>query len=186
MHTRSDTSVEISQSAPDPSAQSSERHAAAAARGELRPLDIRVMLLWRISWLVQTLFLSAAAAVALNWLELQVPAPAVVAAIFAIGIILTIVWPVLQFRHWRFAVRGTDVFITRGVLWRTTSVVPHARIQHVDTHQGPLERAVGLASVVMFTAGTVGAAITVPGLAQAQAEELREWLAQLSGSDDAV
>ncbi len=46
----------------------------------------------------------------------------------------------------------------------TDTSVPYVRVQHVDTTRGPVERAIGLASVVVYTAGTRGADITIPGL----------------------
>lgn len=185
--TSSTLAVQLTPSDHDSATAASATSAARTpAEHALRQLDPRVVLLWRMGWLMRTLFLSAAAAVSLVWLELPLPSPAIVAGIFVLGLAMTLAWPPLQYRHWGFAVRQNDVFVRHGVLWRTTSVVPHGRIQHVDTQQGPLERAVGLSSVVMFTAGTVGATLAIAGLSQADAESLRERLAQLSGSDDAV
>jgi membrane protein YdbS with pleckstrin-like domain len=65
-------------------------------------------------------------------------------------------------------------------------VVLHSRVQHVDTRQGPIERALGLATVVVFTAGTVGAMVAIPGLRPGDADLLRDRLVALSGSGDAV
>jgi uncharacterized protein len=156
------------------------------SRPELRSLDPRVRAVWRLGWLMRSVFLTGAVVLALRLLEPPVPERAMVAGLLAVMLLLTVFWPAWQYRYWGFQVRGSDVFLQHGVLWRTTSVVPHGRIQHVDTQQGPLERAFGLSSVVMFTAGTVGAAIGIPGLSTADAEALREGLAMLSGSDDAV
>ncbi len=152
----------------------------------LRNLDPRVIGLWRLGWLIRTFVFTALAVVALRLTGLPLPPFLTAGAVFATGITLTVLWPPLQYRHWGFQVRESDVFLRHGVLWQTTSVVPHGRIQHVDTQQGPIERSIGLASVVMFTAGTVGASLSIPGLVQEDAESLRERLAQLSGSDDAV
>jgi len=64
--------------------------------------------------------------------------------------------------------------------------VPYARIQHVDTRHGPLDRWLGLATVVVFTAGHRGAIIAIPALAADEAEEIRDSLAARSGVGDAV
>jgi uncharacterized protein len=157
-----------------------------ASRPALRSLDPRVRAVWRVGWLIRSVLLTGAVVLAFRLLEPPVPERPLVAGVLALMLLLTMYWPARQYRHWGFQVRGSDVFLQHGVLWRTTSVVPHGRIQHVDTQQGPLERAFGLSSVVMFTAGTVGAAIGIPGLSSADAEALRERLAMLSGSDDAV
>ncbi|HEX6042540.1 PH domain-containing protein [Longimicrobium sp.] len=94
--------------------------------------------------------------------------------------------PPRRCRHFTFRVGATDVRVVHGWLWRTESVVLHSRIQHVDTRQGPIERMMGLATVVVYTAGTVGAAVPIPGLSAARAEALRDDLVRLSGTDDAV
>ncbi len=72
------------------------------------------------------------------------------------------------------------------MLFRTTSIVPHARIQHVDTRHGPIDRWLGLAGVVVFTAGNRGAILTIPALEAEEAEEIRDRLAAQSGVGDAV
>ena len=48
-------------------------------------------------------------------------------------------------------VRDGEVDLQRGVLVRTRTLIPMARIQHVDTRRGPLERRFGLATVVLYT-----------------------------------
>jgi membrane protein YdbS with pleckstrin-like domain len=94
--------------------------------------------------------------------------------------------PAAAYRHYAYQVGEVDVRVMHGWLTRTVAVVLHSRIQHVDTRQGPVERAMGLATVVIFTAGSVGAMVAIPGIAQAEAEALRDRLAHLSGAEDAV
>lgn len=163
-----------------------EQASVATSQSMLRNLDPRVIGLWRLGLLIRTFVFTILVVFALRLIDLPVAPFLAAGTVFAVGIVLTVLWPPVQYRHWGFQVRDSDVFLRHGVLWRTTSVVPHGRIQHVDTQQGPIERSMGLASVVMFTAGTVGASLSIPGLVQKDAESLRERLAQLSGSDDAV
>ena len=68
----------------------------------------------------------------------------------------------------------------------TTSVIPHRRIQHVDTRRDLLERWLGLARVVVYTAGIRGAQVTIPGLPADEAEALRDQLAELGGADEGI
>lgn len=109
---------------------------------------------------------------------------ALATAAIALGNVLVV--PPLRYRAWGFVVRDTDLYLRHGILFRTTSIVPHARIQHVDTRHGPVDRWLGLAQLVVFTAGTRGAIIAIPGLGRDQAESLRDHLAALSGAGDAV
>ena len=104
----------------------------------------------------------------------------------ALAVLYVVRVPPARWRHFRYRVGDADVRVAHGWLWRTESVVLHSRIQHVDTRQGPIERMMGLATVVVFTAGSVGAMVAIPGLATARADALRDRLVRLSGTDDAV
>ena len=77
--------------------------------------------------------------------------------------------------------------LQRGRWWQTESRVPISRVQHLDLKRGPLERAFGLATLVIHTAGTRLAAVSVSGLRGEDAERLRDRLArQLDHHDDAL
>jgi membrane protein YdbS with pleckstrin-like domain len=111
------------------------------------------------------------------------------AAVFAGFATLGVTIAVLRYRVWRFEVRGDSLYLERGVLTRVRTVVPFVRIQHVDTSRSPIERVVGLASTVVYTAGSRGADVSVPGLGPGDADDLRERLKRLairSESEDAV
>lgn len=151
-----------------------------------RRLDPRVVRLWRTGGLIWTVLLAAAAGgLQLLWGE-DFPFWIAAVVVLVYGALYISVWVRHAYEAWEFEIRDADVRLRHGVLWRRTSVVPHARIQHVDTRHGPLTRAYGLASVVLYTAGHTGAAIEIPGLPAAEAESLRERLGALSGADDAV
>ncbi|MBT2403406.1 MULTISPECIES: PH domain-containing protein [unclassified Streptomyces] len=89
-------------------------------------------------------------------------------------------WVVLgrNWRSWRYAERADDLLISRGVLWREETVVPYGRMQLVEVTSGPLERRFGLATVQLHTAAAATDA-TIPGLAPAEAERLRDRLTEL-------
>ncbi|GGR86483.1 hypothetical protein GCM10010269_27120 [Streptomyces humidus] len=83
-----------------------------------------------------------------------------------------------NWRSWRYAERADDLLISRGVLWREETVVPYGRMQLVEVTSGPVERYFGLASVQLHTAAAATDA-TIPGLAPAEAERLRDRLTAL-------
>ena len=100
---------------------------------------------------------------------------------------LTVAW--LRYSVWQFEVREDALYIERGVFTRIKTVVPFVRVQHVDSQRGPLERTVGLATVVVYTAGSRSADVAIPGLTPERAEDLREELRRLaieSEGEDAV
>ncbi|HEV2131400.1 MAG TPA: PH domain-containing protein [Longimicrobiaceae bacterium] len=152
----------------------------------LRQLDPRVVALWRLWSLISTTVMTAVLLIAGVLLPFRFPFGWVAAAVAMMGVVEVACWPPIKHRAWSFAVRESDLFVSHGVLWRTTSVFPLARIQHVDTRRGPLERWLGLARLIVYTAGVRGADLEIPGLALADAERLRDHLAALSGGEDAV
>jgi membrane protein YdbS with pleckstrin-like domain len=105
----------------------------------------------------------------------------------AVGAVLAAVLLVhahLRYRIWRFEVQRDALFLHRGVFTRVRTVVPFVRVQHVDTQRNPLERLVGLSSVVVYTAGSRGADVTIPGLRPDRAEDLQQQLRTLAGEHD--
>ena len=74
--------------------------------------------------------------------------------------------------------------IRRGVVWRRIITVPLSRIQHSDVTQGPLQRAYGLATLTLYTAGTEHAKIDLHGLAFDTAMNIRQYLFERSETHD--
>ena len=89
---------------------------------------------------------------------------------------LAIRWPTLELRHVAYRIDDDAIEIRGGVLWRHVRKVPRSRVQHTDVAQGPLERRYGLATLVIHTAGTEHAEVTLEGLAHETALALRDRL----------
>ncbi|WAL39097.1 PH domain-containing protein [Brevibacterium sp. BRM-1] len=83
---------------------------------------------------------------------------------------------VRQVKHLGYAQRESDLLIERGILIRSSTVVPYGRLQFVDVVAGPLDRAFGLANVKLHTA-SAGSDAVIPGLPHERARALREALA---------
>lgn len=82
----------------------------------------------------------------------------------------------LRFRAWGFELREDHLYIEHGVFRKVKTMVPFVRIQHVDSQRGVIERSVGLSKVIVYTAGSRGADVTVPGLLPQEAEDIQEKL----------
>ncbi|UIP07416.1 PH domain-containing protein [Erythrobacter sp. SDW2] len=81
--------------------------------------------------------------------------------------------------HRRFIARGyaleaDRLRVVRGILFRSDTVVPFGRVQHIDVDRGPLERYFGLATITLHTAGTHNASVKLPGLLHETALTIRE------------
>jgi len=96
---------------------------------------------------------------------------------------------VLRYRVWVYQVREDSLYLERGVLVNRRTHVPYVRIQHLDTSRGPLERWLGLSTLVVYTAGSRGADISIPGLEPAEARDLQQRVKRLAieaEGDDAL
>ena len=93
------------------------------------------------------------------------------------GVLGTVVVP-RRFRLTGYQLQPGVVQFRTGAFWRAQTAVTLNRIQHVEITQGPLERLLGLARLVIYTAGGKGSDLIVPGLAQLRAEAIRDSLLQ--------
>ncbi len=145
-------------------------------------LDTRVRFVWAVGSLISGLVLGGLAAVALATLRPRlIPvAAALTAAVGLLGLALAIV----RYRRWRFELQDDALFLERGAVTHVRTVVPFVRVQHVDTQRSPLERALGLSSVVVYTAGSRSADVTVPGLTVERADRLQAQLRELAVETD--
>ncbi len=149
-------------------------------------LDPRAKVLWRITGTLGALPLLAAGAFA-SWASLRVvEVPlllAVVPFLAALGlvVVLAAVVPDLRWRRWRYEIREDEVDLQRGIVWVSRTLVPLARIQHVDTQSGPLQRRFGLATVVFFTAAGPN---QIPELSAPVAAQVRDRIAELTREQD--
>ena len=138
----------------------------------LTPLDPAYKTVLRISGALLSVPLLIAAAIA----EFVVPGWT---GVFLGPVALIALWLILRVPLRRYAARGyalgeERLRVVGGVMFHTDTVVPFGRVQHIDVDQGPLERAYGLATLTVHTAGTHNASVSLPGLAHADALAMRE------------
>ena len=70
---------------------------------------------------------------------------------------------------------GADrIRIVRGFLFRSDTIVPFGRIQHIDLDQGPIQRRYDLATLTVHTAGNHNSTVSLPGLLHEDAMAMRE------------
>lgn len=81
-----------------------------------------------------------------------------------------------KYANWGYEMREDHLYLTHGVFKKVKSMAPYVRIQHVDTQRGPVERIAGLSRLVVYTAGSRGADLTIPGLKPEDAERMQEKL----------
>lgn len=100
---------------------------------------------------------------------------------FVWGLFHILIWQSLIWSRWKYQVYEDEVELMFGVIVKRRIIIPMIRVQHVDTRQGPVLRYFGLASVTISTAATVH---EIPGLTMADADRLRDQIAELAREAD--
>lgn len=144
-------------------------------KDQIVPVDSKLFYVW----LVNGLWFIAIAVVACVMAAIFLPwwAPIAAGVVAVIGIVWWVIVAHRQVKNLGYAIRENDLLIQRGILFRSTTVVPFGRMQFVDVSSGPVSRLFGLATVELHTASASSDA-TIPGLPAQDADHLRELLAQ--------
>jgi membrane protein YdbS with pleckstrin-like domain len=153
------------------------------------PLDPRVKTAWRLESLLGYSILIVIMAVALVVASLAGVMSTAIGSVLLISagllvaalVISLAVVPEVRYRRWRYSVAEQEIRLREGLVILTTTVVPMARVQHVDTSQGPIMRSLGLTQVHFSTAA---GRHTIPGLTDEHAAQLRDRIATLARISD--
>lgn len=148
-------------------------------------LDYRAVNAWRIQALIVGVPSALLAAAASSALALSGAGTLVAAAPFGLAVIILALWltavPEIRYRRWRWEVTSQEVRLQRGLIVIERTVIPMARVQHVDTTQGPILGAFHLSEVRIWTAAGAHA---IPALGDRHAAELRDNIARLAQVTD--
>lgn len=91
-----------------------------------------------------------------------------------VGISSVAVVPQRVYRRLGYRVTERFMQVVRGWMFRTDTMVPFVRVQHIDITRGPVEKMFGIATLVVHTAGTHNSIVTVPGLSPETAARIRD------------
>lgn len=83
----------------------------------------------------------------------------------------------------RYAIREHDVIVHSGVFWKKETVQPIRRIQHVEQHQGPIDKRYGLYELKLFSAGTGQFTFRIPGLDATAAARIKQFILEVQQDD---
>jgi uncharacterized protein len=115
------------------------------------------------------------------WFITQLPLLLLLPAFFAVMAIILIAFTPRRVRAIGYMFRDDDLLFRKGIMFQRFVSVPYGRMQLVDINRGPLARAVGLSELKLVTAAAASN-ITIPGLPEKDAEELRDRLVALAES----
>lgn len=79
----------------------------------------------------------------------------IAALIMLFQLLQIIIYPPIEYIQWAYMIAPDRIEIKKGIFFRTHTVIPISRIQHVAVTQGVLQRPFGLSTVQIHTAGDV-------------------------------
>ena len=101
----------------------------------------------------------------------------IISSIFELSII-----PIYRQRTWRYEIDENYIQLKHGgVLMRKHLIIPMAKVQYVNTNQGPILRKYGLSTL---TIGTMASEHEIPAISEKKATELRANIAYLAGINE--
>ncbi|MCU1407200.1 MAG: hypothetical protein JWQ43_3503 [Glaciihabitans sp.] len=101
--------------------------------------------------------------------------------VFGVSTLLIIVFIPRRVRSIGYVLREDDLLFRRGLMFQRFVAVPYGRMQLVDINRGPVARLLGL-SELRFVTAAAATGVVIPGLAEKDAEELRDRLVELAES----
>jgi len=105
---------------------------------------------------------------------------------YVVLVYFSIFWPVVEHRHRRWRLTDVGLEVRHGVWWKHLQAIPWARVQHADVSQGPIQRAYGVGTLTVHTAGTSNSSVNLAGLSHEVAIELRDEIIRQRASGDVV
>lgn len=106
---------------------------------------------------------------------------AVAAVVFGF---LAFVWVPRRARYTKYLLRERDVNLQKGFWWHMSTSVAINRLQHLEVTQGPIERALNISKLTVFTAGGARSDMVIPGLDIDVARQLKSHLLKQVGNEE--
>lgn len=145
-----------------------------------KPIHPDYLKVLRISWLLLfVIVLGILITIFVLSKKLQNPiAISIASGIYLLLLLATVIIGTGSFKRKQYAVREKDILYKTGWIFQNLHMVPFNRLQHCVVNMGPIERKFGLATLSLYTAASEGKDITIQGLPQTEAEQLKELVIQ--------
>ena len=116
-------------------------------------------------------------AVMISWAE-QPIIPLAIGGSLLLFVVFGAVLKVFECQRLGYQLREHDLSLRSGVINHHVESLPFSRVQHVNVNRGPVERALGLATLQVSSAGPN---ITIPGLTEANAARIKALVTERTG-----
>jgi uncharacterized protein len=147
--------------------------------GEWRRVSPKYVVVDLVGTLITGVIMTVASGV--PWFITQLPLFLLLPAFFAVLAIVLAAFTPRRVRAIGYMFRDDDLLFRRGIMFQRFVSVPYGRMQLVDINRGPLARAVGLSELKLVTAAAASN-VTIPGLPEQDADDLRDRLVALAES----
>jgi len=144
------------------------------------PIERSYLTVVRIEWSISSAILLIICIVLIFSIQ-ALKQPLWMALIGSGWLLLTILYFFIQERSFStkaYALRDKDLIYRSGWIVQKIRTCPFNRIQHSSVNTGFFERKYGLATLVLYTAGTDDADLQIPGLKESDAYAMKEWITQ--------
>jgi len=141
----------------------------------VHPNYLRVSLIGYAIW---TVIVLVAGLVVAYFVESNKWIPLLVMGVVLLLTVLGVIFTILGVKNIGYQVREHDLSYRQGVLMRTVETVPFVRVQHARVTQGPIQRAFGISSLAVNSAGPD---LDIDGLGADDAERLRAIVVERAG-----
>ncbi|WP_439099049.1 PH domain-containing protein [Cryobacterium aureum] len=164
---------------PEPAVVASSARLELADVGEWKRVSPKYVLVEIVGTIVNAVVVCGGAS--LLWLLLDQTWAMWVGIVVLVLSIINLIFEPRRVRAIGYLLRADDLLFRRGILFQRFVAVPYGRMQLIDITRGPLARWLGLADLKFVTAAAT-AGVSIPGLAEADAEILRDRLVELAES----
>jgi membrane protein YdbS with pleckstrin-like domain len=159
----------------------------AAEQVALSPIEPAYLKVLRWEWRI-AVFILLAAITLLIWFVKPLRQQSWIIAFGTGWLVLALASWFLQLKSFQskaYALREKDILFRSGWIFQHIHACPFNRVQHSLVAVGPLEKRFGLATLVLFTAGSNEADLRIPGLREENAWALKEWITKKIDNESA-
>jgi membrane protein YdbS with pleckstrin-like domain len=109
---------------------------------------------------------------------------ALVFILLALAVGLTIASIEIGYKNKAWALREKDIIFKKGWIFHATHIIPFVKVQHCVVNSGPIGRKYGLASIKLNTASSNNIDISIHGLKQETADQLKAFIMSKIEADE--
>lgn len=144
----------------------------------LEPVEANYKTVLYLSWSVFFLVLAAIAIPLFVWIDALQKNWIIFGTLGALitSILVIIAFIEIGFKNLAWAIRERDLICRKGWIFQDTHIIPFGKVQNCVIQTGPIGRKFGLASIKLMTAASHLGDISIKGLKQETAAQLKDWM----------